>query len=53
MSGTKHGLNGHTPLFHTANSSKNRSLPILEWLLEAGAKTDIWLQGITWGKGFE
>jgi hypothetical protein len=49
----EYGLNGHTPLFHTVNSNKNRSLPILELLIEAGARTDIRLQGITWGKGFE
>jgi hypothetical protein len=49
----EYGLNGHTPLFHTLNSNKNRSLPILELLIEAGARTDIRLQGITWGKGFE
>jgi hypothetical protein len=49
----EYGLNGHSPLFHTVNSNRNRSLPILELLLEAGARTDIRLQGITWGKGFE
>jgi ankyrin repeat protein len=47
------GLNGHTPLFHTVNSSHNRSAPILRLLLQAGAQTDIFLRGITWGKGFE
>ena len=47
------GLNGHTPLFHTVNSIGNRSAPILRLLLDAGAKTDIRLQGITWGMGFE
>lgn len=47
------GLNGHTPLFHTVNSNGNRSLPILRLLLDAGAKSDVRLQGITWGKGFE
>ncbi len=47
------GLNGHTPLFHTVNSNANRSLPVMELLLNAGARTDILLKGITWGKGFE
>lgn len=47
------GLNGHTPLFHTVNSNDNRSEPIMRLLLEAGARTDIRLSGITWGKGFE
>ncbi len=47
------GLNGHTPLFHTVNSAHNRSAPLLDLLLTAGATVDIRLQGITWGKGFE
>jgi ankyrin repeat protein len=49
----EHGLNGHTPLFHTVNSNDNRSTPIMNLLLRAGAKSDITLRGITWGKGFE
>jgi hypothetical protein len=48
-----HGLNGHTPVFHTVNSSHNHAAPILRMLLDAGARTDIVLPGITWGKGFE
>lgn len=47
------GLNGQTPLFHTVNSSHNRAAPILRMLLQAGAKPDLSLRGITWGKGFE
>lgn len=46
-------LNGHTPVFHTVNSNDNRGAPILRLLLEAGAKSDVHLRGITWGKGFE
>ena len=49
----EYGLNGQTPIFHTVNSAFNRSLPILEMLLSAGAKVDVALAGITWGKGFE
>ncbi len=48
-----YGLNGHTPLFHTVNSNDNRAAPILGLLLDAGARPDIRLQGITWGRGFE
>jgi hypothetical protein len=48
-----YGLNGHTPLFHTVNSNDNRAEPILRLLLDAGARADVRLQGITWGKGFE
>lgn len=47
------GLNGHTPLFHTVNSNGNRSEPVMRLLLDAGARSDIGLPGITWGKGFE
>jgi hypothetical protein len=49
----EHGLNGHTPIFHTVNSNDNRSAPVLQLLLEAGARPDVRLEGITWGKGFE
>lgn len=49
----EHGLNGHTPVFHTVNSNANRSRPILEMLVSAGARCDVRLAGVTWGKGFE
>jgi hypothetical protein len=47
------GFGGQTPLFHTVNSNANRSEPVMRLLLEAGARADIFLHGITWGKGFE
>jgi Ankyrin repeats (3 copies) len=47
------GLNGHTPIFHCVNSNLNHSEPILQLLLDAGAKVDIRLPGIVWGRGFE
>jgi ankyrin repeat protein len=49
----QHGLNGHTPIFHTVNSNDNRAAPLMEMLLDAGAQPDVRLDGITWGKGFE
>lgn len=49
----EHGLNGHTPIFHTVNSAWNRSAPIMHMLLEAGASADVRLNGIVWGKGME
>jgi hypothetical protein len=49
----EHGLNGHTPLFHTVNSNANRSAPLMRLLLDAGARVDIRLPGLTWGKGME
>lgn len=47
------GLNGHTPLFHTVNSNANRSAPLMELLLDAGADATHMVRGITWGRGFE
>jgi Ankyrin repeat len=47
------GLNGHPPIFHTVNSNRNRAEPILRLLLEAGARPDVRLAGLHWGKGFE
>jgi hypothetical protein len=47
------GLNGHTPLFHTVSSIHNRSEPIMRLLLTAGARTDVRLAGLAWGKGYE
>ena len=49
----EHGLNGHTPLFHTVNSNANRSEPVMRLLLGAGADAGVRLAGITWGKGFQ
>jgi hypothetical protein len=48
-----YGLNGHTPLFHTVNSIQNHAVPVLRLLLDAGARTDVHVAGITWGRGFE
>ena len=39
--------------FHTVNSNDNRSAPLLHMVLDAGAKADVRLPGITWGRGFE
>jgi hypothetical protein len=49
----EYGLNGHTPIFHTVNASHNHAAPILRMLVEAGAKSDVAVRGIAWGKGFE
>lgn len=47
------GMNGQTPLFHTVNSPANHCAPVMRLLLDAGARVDVRLAGITWGKGFE
>ena len=46
-------LNGHTSLFHTVSSNDNRSEPILQLLIAAGASATIRVQAITWGAGFD
>jgi Ankyrin repeat len=48
-----YGFNGHTPIFHTVCQHRNHCQPVMRLLLEHGAKADIRLAGITWGKGFD
>jgi len=48
-----HGLGGHTPIFHTVNGHANRPLPVLRLLLDSGARPDVRIAGLTWGRGFE
>jgi hypothetical protein len=47
------GLGGQSPLFHTVNSNKNRSEPIMRLLLNAGARVDFTVAGLVWGRGYE
>lgn len=47
------GMNGHTPIFHTVNSNRDRASAIMKLFLESGADPTIKLGGITWGKGFD
>lgn len=47
------GLGGHTPIFHTVNSNRHRAAPVLALLLDAGARVDVRVAGLTWGRGFE
>jgi len=48
-----YGFNGHTPIFHTVCQRGNHCQPVLRLLLEHGAKADVRVAGITWGKSFE
>jgi ankyrin repeat protein len=45
-------LNGHTPIFHTVNSNRNRSAGIMRMLVEAGADCEILLKGLHWGQSY-
>ncbi|MFO0937651.1 MAG: hypothetical protein U0798_14185 [Gemmataceae bacterium] len=47
------GFGGHTPIFHTVNSHRNFSRPMMELLAKSGAKLDVRLKGLVWGKGFD
>lgn len=47
------GLGGQTPIFHTVNSNGNRSAPVMQLLVEAGADVSARVDGLTWGRGFE
>jgi hypothetical protein len=48
----EYGLNGHTPLFHTVNSNANRSQPIMQILIDAGASVTARVKGLHWGEGY-
>jgi hypothetical protein len=45
------GFGGQTPLFHAVNSIFNFCRPMMEMLVEAGAKLDVRLKGLVWGRG--
>ena len=44
---------GHTSIFHTVNSPANYGAPVMRLLLAAGARTDVRLASIIWGRSFE
>ena len=47
------GADGHTPLFHTVSSPLDHGAPVMRVLLAAGARTDLRLPSLTWGRGFD
>lgn len=46
------GGDGHTPLFHTVSSILDHGAKVMHALLAAGARTDVRLPSLTWGRGF-
>jgi hypothetical protein len=47
------GFGGHTALFHAVNSPHNHCRPMMELLVDAGARLDIRVDGLVWGQGFD
>ncbi|MDX2037817.1 MAG: hypothetical protein SFX72_14290 [Isosphaeraceae bacterium] len=45
------GFGGQTPIFHAVNSILDQGRPLLERLVAAGARTDVRVDGIVWGRG--
>ena len=46
------GFGGQSPIFHTVNQNSHQSKEMMHFLLEQGAKLDITVKGIIWGKGY-
>ena len=51
--GDRPGEAGHTPLFHCVNSPFNHGEPVMRRLLAAGARTDVRLPTLTWGRSYD
>lgn len=47
-----HGVGGQTPIFHAIASNLNHCAPVMEILLDAGARADVRLAALRWGVGF-
>ncbi len=48
----EYGFGAQTPIFHTVNQNNHRSAEMMQFLLGHGAKLDITVKGIIWGKGY-
>lgn len=47
------GFGGQTPVFHTVNQNNQQSAEMLQFLLNQGARLDITVKGIVWGRGYD
>jgi hypothetical protein len=47
------GFGGQTPIFHTVNQNNQQSAEMLQFLLAQGAKLDLTVKGIVWGRGYD
>jgi hypothetical protein len=48
----EYGFGGQTPIFHAVNQNSHQSKEMMHFLLEHGAKLDVTVKGIIWGKGY-
>lgn len=48
----EHGFGGQTPIFHTVNQHRNVTMDMLDWLLARGARLDMTVTGLIWGRGY-
>jgi ankyrin repeat protein len=46
------GFGAQTPIFHTVNQNNHQSKEMMHFLLGHGAKLDVTVKGIIWGKGY-
>ena len=49
----EHGFGRQTPIFHTVNQNNNRSVDMLNYLLDNSADLKITVAGLIWGKGYD
>jgi hypothetical protein len=49
----EYGGGGHTPLFHTVASILDHCAPVMRLLLASGARTDVRIASLVWGRGFD
>ncbi|GGD48001.1 ankyrin repeat domain-containing protein [Muriicola marianensis] len=48
-----HGFGGQSPIFHTVNQNGDQSAEMLDFLLSKGARLDLTVKGLIWGKGYD
>lgn len=48
----EYGFGAQTPIFHTVNQNNHQSKEMMHFLLDNGAKLDITVKGLIWGKGY-